>query len=154
MMWRVLEHVDEAVQLAQDVVRDVARGLGLAVDVDRHVGVLAPHLADEVAQVQHRRVEVGADGELLVVDRQDEGAGPALLLGELAQVAVARDAQHLEALLFESLRQGADAEPRAVLGAEVLVDDDDGKAEFHERGSGLANRREVYGIRMKEPVCF
>ena len=42
---RVLEHVDEAVQLAQDVVRDVARGLGLAVDVDRHVGVLAPHFA-------------------------------------------------------------------------------------------------------------
>jgi hypothetical protein len=41
---RVLEHVDEAVQLAQDVVGQVAAGFGFAVHVDRHIGVLAPHL--------------------------------------------------------------------------------------------------------------
>ena len=131
---RVLEHVDEAVQLAQDVVGDVARGLGLAVHVDRHVGVLAPHLLDEGAQVQHRRVEVRAGRELLVVDRQDEGAGAALLLRELRQVAVAGDAQHLEALGLDGLRQRADAQAGGVLGAVVFVDDDDGKAEFHGRG--------------------
>jgi hypothetical protein len=45
---RVLVHVDEAVQLAQDVVGQVLRGLGLAVHVDRHVQVLAPHQLDEV----------------------------------------------------------------------------------------------------------
>jgi hypothetical protein len=36
---RVLEHVDEAVQLAQHVVRDVAAGARLAVQEDRDVGV-------------------------------------------------------------------------------------------------------------------
>jgi ribonucleotide reductase alpha subunit len=65
---RVLEHVDEAVQLAQDVVRDVLRGSRLAVQVNRNVGVAAADLADELAQVQHRRVELGAGRELLVVD--------------------------------------------------------------------------------------
>ena len=70
---RVLEHVDEAVQLAQDVVRDVLRGARLAVQVDRDLGVLEADLLDELAQVQHRRVELGPGRELLVVDRQDEG---------------------------------------------------------------------------------
>jgi hypothetical protein len=43
--------VDEAVQLAQDVVRDVPRGARLAVQVDRDVGVLEADLLDELAQV-------------------------------------------------------------------------------------------------------
>jgi hypothetical protein len=151
---RVLEHVDEAVQLPQDVIRHVLRGFRLAIDVDGHVRVLEAHLADELAQVQHGGIEVGPDREFLVVDRQDEGAGAALLLRELAQVAVARDAQHFEALAFEGLRERANAEARGVLGAEVLVDDDDGKAKFHERGSGQAMRREVYGIQMKNSVSL
>ncbi len=128
---RVLEHVDEAVQLAQDVVGQVARGLGLAVHVDRHFGVLAAHLGDEVAQAQHDRVQPRAQRELLVVDRQDERARPALLLRELRQIAVARHAQHLEPLGLDRLRQGPDTQARCVLGTVVLVDDDDGKAEFH-----------------------
>jgi hypothetical protein len=66
---RVLEHVDEAMQLAQHVVRDVLAGARLAVDVDRDLGVLEPDLLDELAQVQHRRVELGPGSELLVVDR-------------------------------------------------------------------------------------
>jgi hypothetical protein len=100
----------------------------------------------------------GPRREFFVVDRQDEGAGAALLLRELRQVAVARDAQHLEALAFDGLRQRANAQARGVFGAEVFVDDDDGKAEFHERGSGQAvgrgnkTRREVYGIQMKNSV--
>jgi hypothetical protein len=144
---RVLVHVDEAVQLAQDVVGQVLRGLGLAVQVDRHVGVLAPHQLDEGAQVQHRRVQVRARRELLVVDRQDEGAGAALLLRELRQVAVAGDAQHLEALGLDGLRERADAQSRGVLGPVVFVDDDDGETEFHGGGPG--------GVRGGEPrsVC-
>ncbi len=47
---RVLEHVDEAVQFAQDVVGDVARGAGFAVQVDRDVGVLVADFLDEGAQ--------------------------------------------------------------------------------------------------------
>jgi hypothetical protein len=54
-----------------------------------------------------------------------------LLLRKLRQVAVAGDAQHLEALGFDGLRQRADAQTGGVFGAEVFVDDDDGKAEFH-----------------------
>src|SRR5262249_3480916 len=69
--------------------------------------------------------------ELLVVDRQDERRRAALLLGELGEVAVARDAQDLHPLLLDRGGERADAESRRVLGAEVFVDDDDGKAEFH-----------------------
>ena len=71
----ILEHVDETVQLAQDVVRQVSARLGFAVDVDRHIVVLPAHFLDEVAQVHHRRIEIGTGAELFVVDRQDKGAG-------------------------------------------------------------------------------
>jgi hypothetical protein len=46
----VLEHVDEAVQFAQHVVRDVARGARLAVQEDRDVLVAAADFLDEGAQ--------------------------------------------------------------------------------------------------------
>ena len=90
-------------------------GARFAVDVDRDVGVLEANLFNELAQVQHRRVELGARRELFVVYRQDESAGPALLLRELAQVAIARGAQHFEAFFLDGLRQRADAEARGVL---------------------------------------
>jgi hypothetical protein len=109
----------------------VARGAGLAIEVDRDVGVAKADLLDERAQIQHRRIEFRPRRELLVVDRKDEGRRPALLLRELGQVAVARHPQHLHALVFHRLGERADAQAAGVLGAEVFVDDDDGKAEFH-----------------------
>ena len=48
---RVLEHVDEAVELAQHVVRDMPRRARLAVEVDRDFRVLEPDLLDELAQI-------------------------------------------------------------------------------------------------------
>ena len=42
------------------------------------------------AQVQHSR-ELGTRRELLIVNGQDEGRSPALLLGKLTQVAIAGD---------------------------------------------------------------
>jgi len=108
---RVLEHVDEAVQLAQDVVGQVLRRARLAVQIDRNLGVLEPNLLDELAQIQHGGIQFRARGELFVVDRQDERAGAALLLGELAQVAVARRPQHLEAFLFDGRGQSPDPRP-------------------------------------------
>ena len=47
---RVFEHVDEAMQFTQDVVRDMARGAGFAVQVNRNVGILVADLFDESAQ--------------------------------------------------------------------------------------------------------
>ncbi len=47
---RVLKHMDKAMQLAQDVVGQVLAGLGLAMQVDRHILIFAPHLADKAAQ--------------------------------------------------------------------------------------------------------
>ena len=64
----VLEHVNEAVQLAQDVVGNMPRGLGLAVDINRHIQVFAAHLLNEAAQAQHRRIQVGPRRELFVVN--------------------------------------------------------------------------------------
>jgi hypothetical protein len=128
--------VDEAVQLAQDVVRQVLRGARFAVQVDRDLGILEPDFLDELAQVQHRRVDLGAGGELVVVDRQDEGAGAALLLRELRQVAVARGAEDFEAFLDDRVGERAYAQAGGVFGAEVLVDDDDRK-----RKRSMANSR-------------
>ena len=70
-------------------------------------------------------------GELLVVDRQDEGRATALLLREGRQVAVAGDAEHFHALFLDRLGERADPQSRGVLRAEVLVDDDDGEVESH-----------------------
>ncbi|MCY1169354.1 hypothetical protein D9M73_93800 [compost metagenome] len=131
---RVLEHMDKTMQLAQDVVGDMARGFGLAIHINRHIQILAAHFFNEVAQVQHGRVQVRARGEFLIVDRQNKGAGAALLLRELRQVAVAGHAKHFKTLGLDGLRERTDTQARGVLGAEVFVNDDDGKTEFHKRG--------------------
>jgi hypothetical protein len=130
---RVLEHMDEAVQLAQDVVRNMARGAGLAVEINRDVGVAKAQLLDEGTQRLQRLGGLGLRpaAELLVVDRQDEGRSAALLLGKGRQVTVTGDAQHFHALVLQRLGQGAHPQPAGVLRAEVFVDDDDRKAEFH-----------------------
>ncbi|MNT96946.1 hypothetical protein D3C72_2391610 [compost metagenome] len=54
-----------------------------------------------------------------------------MLLGKLRQVTIAGDANHLETLRLDSLRQRADTEARGVLGTIVFIDDDDGKAKLH-----------------------
>jgi hypothetical protein len=77
---RVLVHVDEAVQFAQHVVGDVAAGPRLAVQEDRDLGVAVADLADEGTQLGDGLLLLV--GQFLVVDRQDEGRGAALLLGE------------------------------------------------------------------------
>jgi len=128
---RVLEHMDDALELAQDVVREMARRLGLPVDVDRHVGIAASHLADEFPQRQQGRRQAFAMRQFLVVDRQDEGAGPALLLRELAEIAIAGGAEHLETLRLDCFGQHPDAQAGGVLGTEVFVNDDDRKLKQH-----------------------
>ena len=130
---RVLEHVDEAVKFTQDDVRNMTRGLGLAIQVNRDLGVLEADFLDEFAQVQYRRIEFGAGRELLVVDRQDEGRGARLLLGELREIAVAGGAENLHAFLLDGVGERANAQARGIFGTEIFIDDDDRKAEFHGR---------------------
>ncbi len=154
---RVLEHVDEAVQFAQDVVRQVARGARLAVQEDRDVGVAAAHRRDERAQRDDRRREfrriavrdhdvLGIRQQFVVVDRQDEARRAARLLRERSQVAVARQAEHFGAFALDRLGERADAGTRDVLGAKVFVDDDDGKTELH--GANLQMERPLAGRSM------
>ena len=71
-LWRVLEHVDEAVQLAQHIVGNVARGTRFPIEVNRDLGVAEADFLDERAQVHDRGIELRSGGEFLVVDRQDE----------------------------------------------------------------------------------
>jgi len=123
--------VDEAVHLAQHVIGDVARGARLAVQEDRDVGVAESDLHDEGAQSRDRLGGGFRRGELLIVDRQDEGRAAALLLRERGQVAVAGHAQHFDALFLDRLGKRTDPQTGRVLGTEVLVDDDDGEVEFH-----------------------
>ena len=102
---RIFKHVNKTVQLAQDIVGNMPAGFGLAVNIDRHIKILAAYFLDEVTQVQHSRVQIRAGGELLVIDGQDESAGPALLLGKLSQVTVAGNTQNFKALGLNGLRQ-------------------------------------------------
>ena len=67
----------------------MAAGLGFAMHVNGHIGVLAAHFANEVAQAQHDGVQPLAHRELFIVDGQNESAGPALLLGKLRKIAIA-----------------------------------------------------------------
>ncbi len=127
----VLEHVDEAVQLPQYVIGDMAGGAGLAVEEDRDVGVAEADLLHEGAQLGYGRGGVLRQGELLVVDGQDEGRGAGLLLGEGGHVAEAGHPQDLDPLLLDRLGQDPDPGPAGILGAEVLIDDDHWEAKAH-----------------------
>ena len=76
---------------------------------------------------------VGSGRHLFVVDRQDERRRTRLLLRELRKVAVAGRAEDLHALFLDRLRERANAEAGGVLGAKILVDDDDREAEAKHR---------------------
>ena len=64
----VLEYMDEAVQLAKHSVGDVARGVRLAVQEDRNVGVPEADLVDEARQPRNRVPCLLDCSELFVVD--------------------------------------------------------------------------------------
>ena len=102
---RIFKHVNKTVQLAQDIVGNMPAGFSLAVNINRHIQVFAAYFLDEVTQVQHSRVQIRAGGEFLVINRQNESAGPALLLGKLSQVAVTGHTQYFKALGLNGLRQ-------------------------------------------------
>ena len=122
-------HVDEAMQLAQDVVRDMAAGPRFAVQENRDLGILVADFRDKGAQLGQRFLRLLR--QFLVVDRQDEGRRPALLLGERGQVTVTGDTEHFQPFLFQRCGQRADTQAGTVLRAEILVDDDDRKVKTH-----------------------
>ena len=119
-------------QFAQDVVRNMARGAGFAMQENRDFGIAEAYFLDEAAQLLQRLAWYPRRcREFLVVDRQHERRGARLLLGERGQVAIIGDAEHFHAFFLDRLGQRADAEPGGVFGAEVFVNDDNGKAEAH-----------------------
>ena len=93
---RVFKHMNKAVQFAQNVIGQVTAGLGFAVHINGHLKVFAAHLLNELTQALHRWILARVPCHLFVIDRQDKGTGAALLLGKLAQVAVAGHAQHFK----------------------------------------------------------
>ena len=138
---RVLVHMNEAMQLAQDVVGDMARGARLAVQVNRDVGVLETDLLYECAQALQRDFGffLAAPAEFFVVDRQQKCRSTALLLRERSQIAIAGDPEDFHPLFFNGIGQCADAQAAGILGAEVFIDDDNGKPEFHNIAPGTGN---------------
>ncbi len=128
----VLEHVDETVQFAQHLVRQVLRRARFAVQEDRDVRVATADLAHERCQLGDGLLVAIAVGQFLVVHRQDESRRAALLLREARHIAEAGDAERLDAFGLDRLRQRADAEAARILGTKVLVDDHNGEAEAHE----------------------
>ncbi len=106
---RVFKHMNEAVQLAQNVVGNVARGAGLAVQVNRNIGVFVANLFHKGAQGFQRVVSLfqRATAKFFVVDRQNKCRGARLLLRKLRQVTVAGNTNYLPAFFFDSVRKGA-----------------------------------------------
>lgn len=147
---RVLEHVDEAVQFAQDIVRQVARRARFAIQKDRNVRVATAHFGHERAQGDDRRGQFGCLAfhhhvidvrqQFVVVDRQDEARRAARLLRERRQIAVARQPEDFRAFFFDGFGQSPDAGTRDILGAKIFVDDDDGKTKLHGRFSKKNDR--------------
>src|SRR3546814_13367970 len=76
---RILEHVNEAVQLTQNVVGYVLRRARFPIQINRDFFITESQFADEGAQVLDGIGHVFGriDVEFLIVDRQDEGAGTA-----------------------------------------------------------------------------
>ena len=128
---RVLEHVDEAVQLLQDLVRDMLRGARLTEQEDRDVGIATARLADEGPQVLNGHALGPFLVDLLIIDGDDEGRGPRSLIGHHRHVVVGEAPHHLGALVLNGLGQCPDAQATGRIGAPVFIDDDDGKTEFH-----------------------
>ena len=118
-------------QLAQDVVGDVACGARFAVQVHRDIGVAAADFGHETVQLAQGGVGTVRSVEFFVIDRQDETGRPALLLGESRQIAIAGVADDFHAMPLDGGGELADAGAAGVFGAEVLVNDDDGKAKAH-----------------------
>ena len=129
----VLEHVDETVQLTQQIVRNVAGCTRFTIKVDRNVGVLAPDFRHEGAQGVQGFVDFlfRPFAEFLVVDGQDKSGCAGLLLRKLRKVTIAGDAQYFHSFIFHRFCQRTDTQPGRVFGTIVFVDDDDRKAKFH-----------------------
>jgi hypothetical protein len=54
-----------------------------------------------------------------------------LLLRKRGQVTITGNAQHFHALFFECGSQRAYAQTTGIFGAEIFIDNDDRKTEFH-----------------------
>ena len=132
-------------QFAQDVVRNVALGARLAVQENRNLRILAANFHYESTQFGQGFFRL--ERQLLVVDLQDEGGGPTLLLGKRSQITIAGHPQHFEPFFLNRFRQGTDAKPGSILGAKIFINDDDRKVKAHAipLKGGDPPRRVEYG---------
>ncbi|MCY1450900.1 hypothetical protein D9M71_677380 [compost metagenome] len=67
-----------------------------------------------------------------------------MLLGKRTQVAITGHPDHLDALGLDRGRKGSDAQTGRVLGTVVLVDDENGEAEFHAGAPGGKAESDAY----------
>ena len=129
---RVFQHVDEAVELAQDIVRNMARSTGFAMQKNRDFGIAEAHFFDKATQLLQRALRVlVAARQFFVVNRQHKGRCARLLLGKRSQVTIIGDAEHFDAFFFNRLGQGANTQSGGVLGTKIFVNDDNGKTKAH-----------------------
>ena len=91
---RILEHVNKAVQLTQNVVGNMVRGACFSVEINRNFCVAATNLLNERPQIHDGGVKFRSGGELFVVNRKNKRRGPALLLRKLGEIPITGDPQH------------------------------------------------------------
>ncbi len=134
---RVLEHVDEAVQLAQNIVRDVLGRARFSVQINRNIRIAKAQFTDEDTQIFNRTRDIlwRINVEFFVINGEDKRARPTLLLGKGAQVTVARDPDDFHTLGLDRCRQSTNTQTRGVLRTVILIDDKNRKAKFHPEDS-------------------
>src|SRR3546814_16178015 len=95
---------------------------------------------DEVAQVLQRMWRFL--DEFFVVNGQDKGRSPALLLDKRGQIAIAGHPEPIEPLILDSLGKHTNPQTRRLLGAELLITTDNVEMEFHGYHIGTPSYRE------------
>jgi len=125
--------VNETVQLAQDIVGDMARGARFTVQINRNVSVLVTNFLDKGAQRFQRYLGFlgRATAEFFIINRQNECRRTLLLLSELREVDITGHTNHFHALGLARIGKRADTEARCIFRAKIFVNDDDGKAKLH-----------------------
>src|SRR5689334_19086410 len=109
---RILKHVDEAIELTQNLIGDMARGARFSMQENRNFLVAETDLINKLAQTIQRILRTF--DELFIVNRQDKSRGTALLLRKRGQVAIAGDAQYFITFIFNGFGQHADSQAGGV----------------------------------------
>src|SRR5690625_746651 len=133
----ILKHMDKAVQLPQNIIGNMLRSTGLTIQINGNIFISEPQLGDKAAQLLYGGSDQlgGLILKLLIIDRQDKGTGPTLLLYKRTEITKAGHPDHLYPLGLNRLGQRSHPQSGDIFRAIILIDDHYGKTKFHAKRS-------------------